>query len=178
MQTMEIGSSEEIWEAAKQLENISNEICSSSLHLLESRSTDSRAAAAYVLGFCRYASARSVLENVLENETEKPSVRGHAAEALAYIGDPRSVAVLLRQLEHKDVVIRYWSAFALGQIGDSRAIAALRRMAARSGEEMYGQYSLRTEALDAIQKIKHASSIGRRKRGDGLKSGKHGDRKV
>lgn len=80
-------------------------------------------------------------------------MRGHAAEALAYIQSVESVDVLLKYLEDKNPGVTYWCMFALGQIGSARAIPALERLADRAGNRVYEEHSLRAEALDAIAEI-------------------------
>ncbi len=127
LSSIEGGTREEVWEAAKQLESITLEVVSALLKLLKNaKRGDARAAAAYVLGFCRYSSARIDLEQTLANTSEEPFVRGHAAEALAYLGSKESVEILLRHLEDKDAGVRYWCVFALGEIGDPKSLPALR----------------------------------------------------
>jgi HEAT repeat protein len=154
LNTIENGKPEEIWEAAKRLESITNDTVLSLLRLLESgRQAETRSAAAYVLGFGRYASARGSLEHVLAKVGEESSVRGHAAEALAYIGDARSAEVLLRHLDGEDLLIKYWCIFALGQVGDDQAVDPLKHAAESAGEKMYRTLSVRAEALDAVAQI-------------------------
>ena len=124
------------------------------ISLLEkAKGAESRSAAAYVLGFGRYASARTALEQVLDDAQEESDVRGHAAEALAYIQSPRSVGVLLKNVEDNDLGVKYWCIFALGQIGDAEALPALKRLAERVGSQSYEKHSLRAEVLDAIAEI-------------------------
>ena len=152
--TAKNGSREEIWEAAKELTSIATEIASSLLSLLQKAERfETRAAAAYVLGFGRFASARIPLEQVLDDTDEDASVRGHAAEALAYIRGRESVDVLLKHLLDKDPGIKYWCAFALGQIGDVKALPALKNLAGSVGDQFYETHSLRAEILDAIAEI-------------------------
>jgi HEAT repeat protein len=93
------------------------------------------------------------LEQVLDDIEEDASVRGHVAEALAYIQSERSVDMLLKHLEDKNPGVEYWCAFALGQIGHVKAVPALKRFAERAGDDFYEKHSLRTEALDAIAAI-------------------------
>ena len=80
-------------------------------------------------------------------------MRGHAAEALALIQSVYSVDVLLKNLEDEDPGVKYWCAFALGQIGPAKALPALKRLAESAGNQIYETYSLRAEALDAINAI-------------------------
>ena len=161
LESIENGTPEEAWEAAKQLESFSNEIVSFLLRVLQNgKSEEARAAASYVLGFGRYALARTVLEQALNDTRQGAFVRGHAAEALAYIGDPRSTAVLLNNLKDNEPGVQYWCAFALGQIGSAQAIPALEDMAERAGGKLYGTHALRAEALDAIAKINQHAREG------------------
>lgn len=151
---IENGTREEIWEAAKQLESVAIEMVLFLVGVLEdAKRADTRAAAAYVLGFGRFGCARTSLEQVLDNAGEEAFVRGHAAEALAYIGDPRSVGVLLKHLEEKDPQVKYWCIFALGQIAGPEAVPALKHVAESVGDQQYEKYSLRAEALDALAEI-------------------------
>jgi HEAT repeat protein len=154
LRTVENGSRENIWEAAKELSTFATDMASSLISLLEkAERAETRAAAAYVLGFGRFASARTSLEQVLDNTTEEASVRGHAAEALAYIQGRESVDVLLKHLEDRDPAVKYWCTFALGQIGDAKALPALKHLAERVGGQSYEKHSLRAEILDAIAEI-------------------------
>jgi HEAT repeat protein len=154
LRTVENGSRENIWEAAKELSTFATDMASSLISLLEkAERAETRAAAAYVLGFGRFASARASLEQVLDKTTEEVSVRGHAAEALAYIQGRESVDVLLKHLEDRDPGVKYWCTFALGQIGDAKALPALKQLAERVGSQSYEKHSLRAEVLDAIAEI-------------------------
>src|SRR6266516_1916654 len=100
LKSIEQGSDEEIWEAAKELCSIlQSQILAPLLVLLKKGvSPTTRAAAAYVLGSSRFSLARTSLEEVLTNATEASFVRGHAAEALAYICNRESVPWLLKGL--------------------------------------------------------------------------------
>lgn len=148
-------SREEIWESAKQLEQITLETTLELIRLLDNgQSPDTRGAAAYVLGFTKCGAARVHLEQLVADAAEDAPVRGHAAEALGYIGDPRSIETLIHYMEVGVSSLTYWCAFALGQIGDPRAIPALEKVAESSGEQAYEGHSLRGEALDAISQIR------------------------
>lgn len=154
LRAVENGSRENIWEAARELSTFATDMASSLLSLLGSAErADTRAAAAYVLGFGRFASARTPLEQVLDDTNEEAPVRGHAAEALAYIRGRESVDLLLKHLEDRDPGVRYWCIFALGQIGDTKALPALKHLAEQVADQSYEKYSLRAEALDAIAEI-------------------------
>jgi HEAT repeat protein len=157
--TLESGTREEIWEAAKDLESLVLDISLALLRRLrDSAKTDTRAAAAYVLGFGHFASARIPLEEVLDDANEDSFVRGHAAEALAYIGDRESAKVLLKHMEDTDPGVRYWCIFALGQIRDDKALPVLRRVVETGKDEHYDGHSLRAEARDAIAEIEGRGS--------------------
>jgi HEAT repeat protein len=80
-------------------------------------------------------------------------VRGHAAEALAYIKNKESVDALLRQLQCGNTGVKYWCIFALGQIAGPNVIAALKQFSENAGDESYEKHSLRAEALNAIAEI-------------------------
>jgi HEAT repeat protein len=155
--TVKNGSREDVWEAAKEISSFATDLATSLIALLKAERADTRAAAAYVLGFGRFGSARTSLEEVLDNIEEESSVRGHAAEALAYIQARESADVLLKHLGDKNPGVTYWCTFALGQIGDVKAIPALKHLAERVGEQRYEKYSLQAEALDAIAEISQRS---------------------
>lgn len=152
--TVKNGSREDIWEAAKELSTFATEMASSLMSLLDkAERADTRAAAAYVLGFGRFASARTSLEQLLDDTEEEAAVRGHAAEALAYIRSRESVDLLLKNLEDKNPGVKYWCTFALGQIGDAKALPALKHLAGSIGDQRYEKHSLRAEVLEAIAEI-------------------------
>jgi HEAT repeat protein len=143
-----------VWEAATQLQSIGVEIVSGALKLLKNaKRAETRAAAAYVLGSCRLASARIHLEQTLENSDEAPSVRSHAAEALGYLQSRESVAVLLRQLEDKNTGVKYSSILALGEIGDQFALPPLRRLLLKIGDQRFEKRMLRDALLDTIAQL-------------------------
>jgi HEAT repeat protein len=158
LRNMENGTRVEIWEAAKELESVTTDTVLRLISLLENgKGVDTRSAAAYALGFGRYASAKTALEQMLDDADEEAVVRGHAAEALAYIQSPRSVGVLLKNVEDNDPGVKYWCIFALGQIGDPRAIPELKDLAQSVGEQLYEKHSLKAEALGAIAEINESA---------------------
>ena len=163
---VENGTRDEIWEAAKELESVVLDVVQALTRLLRTGTTaDTRAAAAYVLGFGRFASARTSLEAALENCDEDALVRGHAAEALAYIQSRDSVDILVKHVEDNDPGVKYWCTFALGQIGDAKALPSLKQLAEHIGNQMYEQHSLRAEALDAIAAINNWTSSDQNRQG-------------
>jgi len=70
----------------------------------------------------------------LTDGTEEPTVRGQAAEALAWHylmrGRCPVVAPLLATLDDSSPEVRFWAAYALGIIGAHDALPALERLAA------------------------------------------------
>ena len=143
----------EVWDAAQTLSATLSELMLRLFELLTHEQSNTRAAAAYVLGMGRFAPARPLLEGVLDSCDEDPIVRGHAAEALGYIQDKASVEILVRHLDDTDPGVKYWCVFALGKLRDARAISALERLANSVGELTYNEHSLRSEAMDAIGQI-------------------------
>jgi HEAT repeat protein len=140
------------------LESLVVDLALALMRLLSAGATvETRAAAAYVLGFGRFSGARGALEAALDNVEESPSVRGHAAEALAYIHNRESVDVLLEHLQDQDAGVKYWCAFALGQIGDRKALPSLKHLAENAGDQMYKTHSLRAEIGEAIAAINTAA---------------------
>jgi HEAT repeat protein len=164
LRQVQIGTRDQVWEAARELESVVVEMVQALIDVLNTGKTaDSRAGAAYVLGFGRFASGRIPLEGVLANRDEGSFVRGHAAEALAYIKSRESVDVLLRHLEDDDRAVQYWCIFALGQIGDSRVLPILARLVDRVGDQMYERHLLRDEIVNAIAAINHQAVDGDRR---------------
>ena len=84
----------------------------------------------------------------MEKAEEDRTVRCRAAEALARIGKPESVAPLTAALEAGSTVVRYSAAKALGTLGDGRAVEPLRR-AARLDADM----GVRSAALAAVREL-------------------------
>lgn len=157
LKALENGGRDEVWEAAKQLESIAADVLGRLMSLLQhANSTETRSAAAYLLGFGRYSLARTNLEATLDDPREHPSVRGHAAEALGYIGSKDSVPILVKHLSDGDIGVKYWCIFALGQIKDIIAVPPLTTIAKSAHEAFYEKHSLRDEALDALAEIQRA----------------------
>ena len=160
VETIGRGSREDVWEAAKELAEVSADLVLELVHILKNgMDTNNRAAAAYALGFGRLADSRIALEDVLTTQAEVAGVRGHAAEALGYLEDRRSLDVLIQSLSDKEPAVVYWCTFALGQIGDSSALPALNDLVQRAGTQLYETHSLKDEALDAIGAIRRSARI-------------------
>lgn len=143
-----------LWESAKALGSLrAKMVVRPLISLLESNSTEHRAAAAYTLGIMREHSAIKPLHKVLANRKESARVRGHAAEALAYIRDRRSFSALLSALSDRSPEVRWWAAFALGEMGDKRALQALNQLAAKDSGRLQSGRSVRVEARRACQRL-------------------------
>ena len=154
LRRLEFGEARDILEAAQHLESLNLDITSGALALLASADrAATRAAAAYVLGFARCAIARPDLEERVRDRWEEPNVRGHAAEALAYLGHPGSIPALVECLDDEHACVRYWCIFALGQIGDREVVGTLSALVDQVGTEECDGRSLRDEALAAIAEI-------------------------
>jgi HEAT repeat protein len=81
-------------------------------------------------------------------------VRGHAIEALGLLQAKEAVQDLTSLLADRSPDLRYWAAYALGQIGDPSSVPALQRMANVDDAVLPGGFSLRQEALDALDNIR------------------------
>jgi hypothetical protein len=145
---------DDIWEAAKELSSIVTGVTAELMTLLEAQGVATRAAAAYTLGAGGLGAARLRLEELLDDVTEDPDVRGHAAEALAYLRVKESIGPLLGNLDDENLGVRYWCVFALGQIGDLDTIPALERLAKSTRGESYEGHSVATEISDAMSAIR------------------------
>lgn len=91
----------------------------------------SRIAAVYALGFLAHRASAPALIGILEDRDEHFELRGHAAEALGNMGDPRSLAVLDRILGRKErPSIKRWCVYALSQIRNPKARSILKKFEA------------------------------------------------
>ncbi len=159
LRRLEHGEPRAILEAAKHLESLNFDITSGTLALLGSAErAETRAAAAYVLGYARCTIARPYLEERVRDRWEEPSVRGHAAEALAYIGHPGSIPTLVRALDDDHDCVRYWCIYALGQIGDREVLSVLSTAIDQLGDAQCDGRSLRDEAREAMDEIRRRMS--------------------
>jgi HEAT repeat protein len=91
----------------------------------------SRIAAVYALGFLAHKASAPALIRILQDQRENAQLRGHAAEALGNMRDPRAVLALGKILsadEHTS--IKKWCVYALSEIGSDRAGSILKRFEA------------------------------------------------
>lgn len=143
-----------MWEAAKALGVLKpKSLVPKLISSLKSNSIEHRSAAAYALGMMREPRAVTYLEAILADENESPRVRGHAAEALAYLKKRRSFTVLLAALKDPKAEVRWWAAFALGELGDKRALPELKRVASVDKGRARSGSSVRSEARRACDRL-------------------------
>jgi HEAT repeat protein len=112
-----------------------------------------REAAAYALAFIVDRRAFEPLLHTLENGDEAPLVRGQAAEALAYLGDPGAVPALIPALDDPAPEVRFWAALALGHLAGAEAIPPLERLTS-GGTVVPGWWAVNEEAGEAITNIR------------------------
>jgi HEAT repeat protein len=146
------------WEAVKALIALGDKRIVPPLIVLAqgAGASEQRAAAVYALGFLYDSRALAPLLQVLRDSQEDAQVRGHAAEALAYIGQRRAVPALIAALDDPSPEVRLWSAFALGELGDRRAVAPLERLAATDGTPVPGWWTVGEEAREALKHLEAA----------------------
>jgi HEAT repeat protein len=91
------------------------------------------------------------LESAVKNKSERPRVRGEAAEALTHHHRKQSHDVLLAALADSSKEVRFWCAFALGETAEKRALPSLNRLVASDKRIVKGFHSVAKEAADAIE---------------------------
>jgi len=123
-----------------------------------------RAAAAYAMQLLSSPRTIRALEKVVKNKSERPRVRGEAAEALAHRHRRKSHDVLLAGLGDSNKEVRFWCAFALGGMAEKRAAAALEALVATDRTVVRGWHSVAKEAADALKNIRAARKDWRRGR--------------
>ena len=143
------------WEAAKTLSALGDKRVVPPLLALAQGAgeTEQRAAAVYALGWLRDSRALAPLVQVLRDSREDAQLRGHAAEALAYLGNRRAAPALITTLDDPSPEVRLWSAFALGELGDRRAVAPLERLAATDVTPVPGWWTVGEEAREALKRL-------------------------
>jgi HEAT repeat protein len=98
--------------------------------LKRGRRTFNRAAAAFAMQLVSTPRTVRALESAVKNKSERPRVRGEAAEALAHCHRTKSHDVLLAGLKDSSKDVRFWCAFSLGEMAEKRALPSLRHIAA------------------------------------------------
>lgn len=115
-----------------------------------------RAAAAYAMQLVSSLRTIRALETVVKNKSERPRVRGEAAEALAHRHRRKSHDVLLAALGDSSKELRFWCSFALGEMAEKQAVSALESLVATDKRVVQGWHSVAKEAADALENIKAA----------------------
>jgi HEAT repeat protein len=123
-----------------------------------------RAAAAYAMQLVSSLRAIRALETVVKNKSERPRVRGEAAEVLTHRHRRKSHDVLLAAVGDSSKELRFWCAFALGEMAEKRAVSALEGLVATDKRVVQGWHSVAKEAADALKNIKAARKDWRRGR--------------
>ena len=147
---------EDAFEAAKAVWDDSDERLERPLILTlrNGRRPFNRAAAAFAMQMVTTPKTIKALESAVNNKSERPRVRGQAAEALAHRHRKKSHAVLLDGLSDSGKEVRFWCAFALGEMGEERAIPLLQRLVDTDRRIVKGFHSVAKEAADAIENIR------------------------
>jgi HEAT repeat protein len=135
------------------------------LTLKNGRRPFDRAAAAFAMQMVTTPKTVRALESVVKNKSERPRVRGEAAEALTHHHRKKSHDVLLAGLTDSSKDVRFWCAFALGEMAEKRAIPFLKHLAATDRRNVKGFHAVAKEAADAIEKIQSEKPTQRRKSG-------------
>jgi len=135
------------------------------LTLKNGRRPFNRAAAAFAMQMVTTAKTVQALERSVKDKSERPRVRGEAAEALTHHHRKKSHDVLLAGLADSSKDVRFWCAFALGEMAEKRAIPSLKHLAATDRRIVKGFHSVAKEAADAIENIQSEKSAHRRKGG-------------
>ncbi len=157
---MKGGDKVEMWEAAKVIVKRADlKVVPKLLELMEtSLEVDRRVAAAWTLGFLRSLAALEPLIRILDNRSEAPALRDHAAEALGYLSDLRAREVLVRTLSDGNADVRFSCAFALRTVGKPDDIPQLERLTRDPiVTNSYGA-SVAQEAREAIEQIRYAAA--------------------
>ena len=91
-----------------------------------------RVAAIYALGFADNEQiAGAALQEIVADREDDEECRAHAAEALAHLGPPGTIALLEKILATGDdsPQVKRWCVYALGEIGGPKARNALTKFA-------------------------------------------------
>lgn len=114
------------------------------------------AAAVYAMQMITTSRTICALERAVNDKSEHPKVRGYAAEALAHAHRKQSHNVLLKNVNDRSKIVRFWCMFALGQMAEDRAITVLEQLAVTDQRIIRGFHSVAQEALDALGNIQAA----------------------
>jgi HEAT repeat protein len=149
----------DVWEAAKLLaREKAPEAAGPLIDLLrDSAHVERRIAAAWALGLMNAQAAVPCLVRILEDTSEPPRLRDHAAEALGNLGNAAARPAVITNLADENLDVVYSCAFALRTIGTLDDVLHLARLAASPHLRSSGGWSVAEEAAEAIQAIKKRS---------------------
>jgi HEAT repeat protein len=94
--------------------------------LLDAPDQDVRLDAAVTVGILKATDARTKLESMYQNSTNK-KVREKAIEGLAYLGQPTSAPVFLKGVWSEDATIRTSAAEGLARVGDTKNLTDVQK---------------------------------------------------
>jgi hypothetical protein len=114
--------------------------------LKRGRRAFNRAAAAFAMQMVSTPRTVRALESAVTNKSERPRVRGEAAEALAHCHRTKSHDVLLTGLNDSSKDVRFWCAFSLGEMAEKRALPSLKRLAATDRRMVKGFHTVAKES--------------------------------
>jgi HEAT repeat protein len=123
------------------------------LTLKKGRRPFNRAAAAFAMQMVTTPRTIRALESTVKSKSERPRVRGEAAEALAHRHRKQSHDVLLTGLGDSSKDVRFWCAFALGEMAEKRAVPSLKRLVASDRRIVKGFHSVANEAADGSDRL-------------------------
>ena len=146
------------WAAARELSTLKGETTRLRLVrlLTGGREEQSRAAAAYALGFLGDLKAVEPLVETLGNLEEDTEVRAYAAEALGHLLQEKPVLADARLaittgLRDPSREVRFWCAFSAGVLGLAESRPQLELMAASDDALVEGWWSVGEEATWALR---------------------------
>ena len=152
------GSKSARWEAAREISTLEGETTRLRLvRLLEhGREEQSRAAAAYALGFLGDLKAVDPLVQTLSDLGESTEVRAYAAEALGHLLQEKPVLADARLaittgLRDPSPQVRFWCAFSAGVLELAESRLQLEQMAASDDALVEGWWSVGEEAAWALR---------------------------
>ena len=147
------------WEAARELSTLKGETTRVRLVRLLSSGRgreETRAAAAYALGFLGDLKAVDPLVETLGNLEESTEVRAYAAEALGHLLQEKPVLADARLaitsgLRDRSPEVRFWCAFSAGVLGLAESRPQLEQMADSDDALVEGWWSVGEEATWALR---------------------------
>ena len=151
------GNESSRWEAAREVSTLKGESTRLRLvRLLSGGGEESRAAAAYALGFLGDLKAVDPLVETLGNLEESTEVRAYAAEALGHLLQEKPVLADARLaitsgLRDRSREVRFWCAFSAGVLGLAESRPQLEQMAASDDALVEGWWSVGEEATWALR---------------------------